>query len=489
LLERFENQENRLSRPLLASEIYAPDQLEAEARRLIENHQKIEHDNWKPEPEINARSGLFEELTAKGQLSVIEFDGPIEVINHRILQRLLNGYSENLVSWEEDRRFSEIIEELINHRVSRDIKAGILPPDTMVTTISNIPKGVPEKEASDFGYGVINDKGMTRTTGFENGFRRVEQISRSNSSDGSAERFLAGQGFVVGQGASRILRSQMLVTREHFPDGVVDIQRALDTFAGPNVIYGEDRLQANLNVPEYEDLREVSAAREQQAERQIQKLAEFERQLNIRYRSGEISYQDKLLAIKKRRKELVNEICILNPSYAKDARGEATVEHFEKASLAMAAGYDAAGIQDLEVALSVSDPRAGAVCGGTGLEKALQREDSLSAEATRLYLEAKSDRKYWKWTKGVCVVKECPTRPAKTDVGPCSVCRKCQTIFDNNNDPKNIYKTLGVLDLIFESFREFNQKYDAEQAAKKVAKIEKIQLAKIKEEYGLKRAA
>ncbi len=457
--ERFENQENRLARPLLASELYDPAQLEAEARWLIASHQKAEHDRWTQEPEINARSGLFEELTAKGHLSVIEFDEPIEVANYRTLQRLLNGYSEDLAPWEKDRRFSEIIEELINHRVARDIQGGILPPDTMVATISNIPTGVPEKQAIDFGYGVLNDKGMTRTTGFENGVRRVEQVSRSNSGDGSAERFLAARGFVVGQGASRILRAQLLVTRDHFPDGVVDIQRALDSFAGPGIIYGESRLQTDLNVPEYEDLRQVSKAREQQAEHQIQKLADFERQQNVRYHAGEISYQDKLLAVTKRRKELVNEICILDPSYAKDARGQAAVEHFEKASLAMAAGNDAAGIRHLENALAAADPRAGAVCGGTGLEKNLQAENKLSAEASRLYLEAKEDRKYWRWTRGVCIVKECPSRPAKTEIGPCSVCRKCQTIFDKGDDPKKIYKTLKFLKRLLNPVRELNKKY------------------------------
>jgi hypothetical protein len=484
-LETFESRKE-LARPILANESYNRYELEAEALRLIQERQEVEYDSWEREPQVNARSGLFEELTAKGHLSVIESEEPIEETNQRTLQRLINGWSDNLPEWEKERRLSEIVEELINHRVSAEIQAGILPPDAKVFTISNFPSGVPERAATTLGYGVLNDKGMVRSTGFENGIRTVEQVSRSNSNDGSAEQFFAANGFVVGRGPSRLLSNQIIATKDQFPNGVVDLQRALDMFAGPNIIYGEDRRQTNLNVPEYEDLRVVSAAREQQAKTQINKLADFERQLNLRYQAKAISYEEKLRAINKRRKELVDEICILDPSYAKDARGEAAVAHFEMASLAMAAGHDTDGLRHLENALAVADPRAGAVCGGSGVESQTKSTDNLSADAKRLYLEAKEDRNKWKWSKGLCVVKECPSRPAKTEVGPCNVCRNCQKIFDNGNTPKSVYKTLGFIDMLTESVRQFNQKYDAEQQQKKAiqaarAKAEAIRQAQLEE--------
>ncbi len=40
-----------------------------------------------------------------------------------------------------------------------------------------------------------------------------------------------------------------------------------------------------------------------------------------------------------------------------------------------------------------------------------------------------------KWKKGICQVKACATRPGKTDVGPCSVCKNCQAKFDRGEDP------------------------------------------------------
>ena len=45
--------------------------------------------------------------------------------------------------------------------------------------------------------------------------------------------------------------------------------------------------------------------------------------------------------------------------------------------------------------------------------------------------ENKSD---WKWSTGTCRVKNCPS-PNPTEVGPCSVCRRCQRLFDSGRDP------------------------------------------------------
>lgn len=48
--------------------------------------------------------------------------------------------------------------------------------------------------------------------------------------------------------------------------------------------------------------------------------------------------------------------------------------------------------------------------------------------------ETSADQKDWKWKSGVCKVKSCPS-PKPTEVGPCSVCRSCQHIFDSGGDP------------------------------------------------------
>lgn len=51
--------------------------------------------------------------------------------------------------------------------------------------------------------------------------------------------------------------------------------------------------------------------------------------------------------------------------------------------------------------------------------------------------EGKED---WKWKSGICRTSGCPTRPAKTKVGPCSVCTGCQHLYDKGKDPEKEYK-------------------------------------------------
>lgn len=41
----------------------------------------------------------------------------------------------------------------------------------------------------------------------------------------------------------------------------------------------------------------------------------------------------------------------------------------------------------------------------------------------------------WSWKNGVCRVEKCPSRPKTTMVGPCSVCKRCQKLFDDGLDP------------------------------------------------------
>ena len=71
-------------------------------------------------------------------------------------------------------------------------------------------------------------------------------------------------------------------------------------------------------------------------------------------------------------------------------------------------------------------------CGMTiSLEEA--RAQGLPVNSYGQLVEA--GKQYWKKKLGVCVVKNCPTRPNKTLVGPCSVCMGCQEKFDNHRDP------------------------------------------------------
>ncbi len=47
------------------------------------------------------------------------------------------------------------------------------------------------------------------------------------------------------------------------------------------------------------------------------------------------------------------------------------------------------------------------------------------------------------WKDGVCRIDKCPTRPGKTKVAQCSICKLCQGWFDKGKDPNKVYKVTG----------------------------------------------
>jgi hypothetical protein len=53
-----------------------------------------------------------------------------------------------------------------------------------------------------------------------------------------------------------------------------------------------------------------------------------------------------------------------------------------------------------------------------------------------------SGKESWKWKKGICRTSSCPTRPAATKVGPCSICTGCQSLYDKGKDPEYEYKQM-----------------------------------------------
>lgn len=421
----------------LAREHYDLALIQARAQELIDSHEAIEHDNWELEPEVNARTAIFEELTAKGHLSRVAFEGGIDDVNQKTLRRLLNGWSDRLPDWEKKRRFYELVEELIIQNAWQDIVDGRLPPDTIIFTISDYPEEASDEFAHLIGYRSLNKKGMVRGTHFEtdefgNWTRVNEQISRSNSLDRSSTTLMRSIDPSTNAFGSSldVLSNQILASRRTFPDGVVDLQRVLDKNSGPNVLYGE--FADHQFLPAYEELRELSARRESQAEHYTKRLASFERQLNYDYKSGRITYDQKLAHLNRERTKIVDEICLLSPDYAHDARGEKSAKLYRLAALSMASGDHGQGARYLQDAIAAKDPRAAAVCGGVGSALSLVAESQAESEAKAIYASARENKTKWKWRKGYCIVDVCGSKNKFVEVGPCSVCRDCQDVFDGN---------------------------------------------------------
>ena len=78
---------------------------------------------------------------------------------------------------------------------------------------------------------------------------------------------------------------------------------------------------------------------------------------------------------------------------------------------------------------------------GKDTDKGLEKSETAVADEARGVIN-KTDE-VWKWKKGICRVESCPTRPGKTEVGPCDVCRRCQRVFDKGIDPTKFKTSRG----------------------------------------------
>ncbi len=109
---------------------------------------------------------------------------------------------------------------------------------------------------------------------------------------------------------------------------------------------------------------------------------------------------------------------------------ESIVEGQRYLDLLRMSGISQHDINALQMELEVKVARENIEIGGGCAGKSANNFGGPSTENDK----SDSSEKDWKWKRGKCVVKTCPS-PNPTEVGPCSVCRKCQSEFDKGNDP------------------------------------------------------
>jgi hypothetical protein len=225
---------------------------------------------------------------------------------------------------------------------------------------------------------------------------------------------------------------------------VVDIIRQLDQQELGKVIYGDTPEKSQRHAP-YEELRQESARREAEIECFIGDLADLEQQLDQLKAGSAIGQEERLSIFSSEVDRILTAICTLEPAYAEDTFGKKAAARFIEAGQLYSTGHGEMARQVLTEAHYLKE--AITFCGSYISVEQARSEKGLR---TNTYLELMSKGKEnWKWKKGTCQVKACPTRPAKTEVGPCSVCRKCQKIFDKGDDPKKVYTAISFLDLLF----------------------------------------
>lgn len=414
-----------------ANQLIDRDSIELRASQLLQERDQqplaeVPHQEYHD----NARTALMEALTASGHLSRVELSGSLQDINQQVLNRLCNGWSNSLPEHEKARRYLELCEELIIQQLHEQMVAGKLAGDLAVAVISDCPSTM----LPGLGYRYDNQKGMVRSTHLQANpdgsyTRVIEQISRSNTADGSSLSFLQAHALETDHQlpADLAVMQQVFVYQQRdWLDGVVDIQRRLDTYAG-GTLYGES--QPNRLHVNYDELRMVSAEREQYLEGFIVRLAELEatlarhQQLGLSVAEANQIYQDEI-------SRCLQAICLLEPDYTADTFGSAMVPHYIQAAQMFIAGEQQAALDYLESYQGLQKPIT--YCGVTiSLKEA--KEAGLPVNSLGELVE--QGKESWKWKQGICQVQSCPSRPGKTEVGPCSVCRRCQAKFDAGQDP------------------------------------------------------
>jgi hypothetical protein len=440
-------QERNLERPpyRVAAEIVDYADIEQRAMALVEAHQQKPKSEMPQEYADNARTAIFEALTASGHLSTVEVHGKLDEIHGQVTERLLNGYDINLPTHELKRRFREICEELVRHEVARKIIAGDLPPDTCVMTDSTYvtnEDGMTDQLASSLGYRPYNHKGMARSTELlmhpdKTVTVVIEQVSYSNSSAHDSILRLHQEGIVVNRSDAAdidLLGTQLIASRTDMAEGVIGLQRRIDAFRGTDVRFGQ---LPDDNTPTYERLREVSKQREAQVGRFVDQLAAWEETLDRNLQNGEINRQQWSELYGRELHNIIQAICVLQPDYTKDALGESVVSDYQAANQRLRYG-DSAGAADI-VSSAASREQDIIVC---GMSVAASKERlANNPQRVQQLLDKETKKENWRWTKGKCVVRNCPTRPKQTTVGPCSVCVGCQHHYDAGHDPHRLYET------------------------------------------------
>lgn len=420
--------------------------IERQANELIDNRKLVETEYKNEKTYIDdARTLLFEALTASGHLSVIETSGTLQEIHATMLSVLLNSYSDTLPEHERRRRFQEICEEITIQTVEMKIISGEISSNTEVATISDYvtENAMSSKSAELVGYRASNKKGMVRsnklTDNRDGTYTRVsEQISRSNANADDTKKYLLNIGVNVHRSKYSdvaVLGTQIL--HEEY-EGVLGIVRRLDQSQGTNIRYGEVFNDSQIS---YEQLRSISAERERVAQCYTEKLAQFTLLLDDQRSKGLINKHQYETHFKNEVANILRAICVMDPSYAMSCFGKEAQAGFIKASDLVAGGDYMGATRTVEQNTQLE--KTVSFC---GMSINVQQAKEMGVEASTLAELIKFGTVQYSKRQGKCRVEDCPSRPGRTEVGPCAVCTgNCQKLYDKGWGYKQIVKYNRVL--------------------------------------------
>ncbi|HUC95742.1 MAG TPA: hypothetical protein VMR76_02155 [Candidatus Saccharimonadia bacterium] len=402
-----------------------------EAFELITNYESESRIISQAEAIHNARTAMTEALTASGHLSRVEVTcDTLEEVNAYMRHLVLRGWKEDLPDHEKRRIFFELCEELIVERTHLDIANGVIDKSTKVGLITNYPDDLDDKTAGKLGYRKENKKGFSRSSEIQFNLdgsvtRVIESVSQSNSHDASAYYFLRDSGIQVeSSGDLAVMAKPFMFSSEDYIDGVVDIQRIIDGYRGTDARYGE---VSNSRHVDYEDLREHSQKLDQAIEPQANRLADYEIKLNEICRAGKISREQKDSQYNEQLVTYLRAICVVSPDLTADCFGDQSVAIYEQAAIYVAQGDLCSAEQWILEHTHLEKPVV--IC---GFSISAKEAKALGIELDSLDDSIKEAKANWPWKLGKCRAPFCDSQKKKEIVlvGPCSVCMKCQAIYD-----------------------------------------------------------
>ncbi len=405
-------------------------EIEQQATYLLANRGDIEM-NYKTEQtyRADARTALFEALTASGHLSKVELSGSLDYIHGTMLSVHLNAYSDTLPDHEKARQYQELCEELTRQKVEHLQTDGEVSVALQVATISDDPSsgGMSDRQAQALGYRPQNHKGMVRSSRLiiqpDGTYTRVtEQVSRSNSNAVTTAQFFAENDLPVrphSRADVRVLGSQLL---HSMSEGVIGLQRRLDMFNGVEIRYGEQKNDTQIS---YEHLAQESAARESQAEAYTSILADYMMKLDNLETIGDINQKQHSELLKTEIHRILQSICVMSPIYAVDCFGVEAAPGYYQASDKALAG-DIGGSTET-VANNQSKEQTVSLC---GMSITNQKAKELGVEVDSLGRLIQLGLERWGTKIGACRVPDCVSSKP-TEVGACDVCTGgCEPLFN-----------------------------------------------------------
>lgn len=336
------------------------------------------------------------------------------------------------------------IEALNGHCIEDAARAGLLK-DYYFIADSLVPQDVPEKDLKDEGYFLNTLTFVTQATTAEDGAVTTESVFNKGTVASESARFdvRMGERFDL-EAVSRVRQRLGLppvttteealrgifVHKSMLPNGVIDYQRMID-----------EEAHSTVGIPlKTDDYYERLAPRSKEREASLESTKQLVKEALI---AQAHTFKTPMEAVQ-RIWDLTREFTVVAAvdNHHIDARifGQQAAQQIEESRYYSSIGDPIAAQLALREAVRVAivtgcgggSAGRGANKGGSSKNKKSEKSSDENTEDEQDAIERNED---WTWKRGVCRVDSCPTRPGKTQVGPCAVCRRCQKMFDKGIDP------------------------------------------------------